>query len=221
MREGKKKPEKSGVRESIETVVFALAMALFVMAFVVQSFEVPSGSMIPTLLLGDRILVDKFIFGIRVPFSEVKLFSFGEPKRGEIIVFEKPAVLDPWMAGDVHLVKRMVGLPGDTIEIVDKHLFVNGKEFVVPNAHWDDPGVALGEGSARDNLAPFVVPPHSYFMMGDNRDNSFDSRFWGFVPEANLTGRPLVIYWSWDITAGGIIGRMRNIRWGRIGTVPP
>ena len=217
----KKEFKKSHARDFIESVVCALAAALVIMAFVVQSFEIPSGSMIPTLLLGDRILVDKFIFGIRVPFSEVKLLSFGKPKRGGIVVFGKPAVLDPWMGGDVHLIKRVVGLPGDTIEIVDKRLYVNGGEFFVGNAHWDDPAVVIGGVSERDNFGPIVVPPRNYFMMGDNRDNSYDSRFWGFVHEATLTGRPLIIYWSWDITSGGILGRIRNVRWGRIGTISP
>jgi len=120
---------------------------------------------------------------------------------------------------DVHLIKRIIGLPGDTIEIVDKRLYVNGKEFPVTNAHWDDTMVMDRWSSVRDNLGPIVVPAGSYFMMGDNRDNSYDSRFWGFVAEAELTGRPIMIYWSWDITTPSILGRLGAIRWGRIGDI--
>ncbi len=210
---------KSHIREFVESLVFALMMALVVTSFIVQSFEIPSGSMIPTLLLGDRILVNKFIFGTRVPFTDVTLFPLREPMRGEIVVFVPPVGFESPIGRDTHLIKRVVGLPGDTLEIIDKRLLVNGKEFPVPNAHWDDPGVIGNGSSVRDNFGPIVVPPHSYFMMGDNRDNSYDSRFWGFVPEEELTGKPLMIYWSWDITAGSVFKRLDTIRWGRIGDI--
>lgn len=217
---GNKKENAHGrVREFIESVVFALMMAMVVMALVVQSFEIPSGSMIPTLLLGDRILVNKFIFGTRVPFTAVKIFSLREPARGEIIVFLPPEDFISPVGRDVHLIKRVVGLPGDTIEIVDKLLFVNGSEFAVTNARWEDPAVMDKWSSVRDNFGPIVVPPGSYFMMGDNRDNSYDSRFWGFVPEAELTGKPIMIYWSWDITAPSALERVRAIRWERLGDI--
>ncbi len=210
---------KSYFRELVESIVFALMLALVVTSFVVQSFEIPSGSMLPTLLLGDRILVSKFIFGTRVPFTDVKLFPLREPMRGEIVVFVPPLGFESPVGRDTHLIKRVVGLPGDTLEIVDKRLYVNGKEFRVANAHWDDPNVMGRGASVRDNLGPVVVPPRCYFMMGDNRDKSYDSRFWGFVHEEELTGRPLVIYWSWDISAGSMIKRLGSIRWGRIGTI--
>jgi signal peptidase I len=211
--------KKSHVREFIESVVFALMMALVVMTLIVQSFEIPSGSMIPTLLLGDRILVNKFVFGTRIPFTAVKLFPLREPARGEIVVFLPPQNFVSPVGRDVHLIKRVIGLPGDTVEIVEKRLYVNGSEFSVPNAHWDDPGVMEGWSSVRDNFGPVVVPPGSYFMMGDNRDNSYDSRFWGFVLEAELTGKPIMIYWSWDITAPSLLERVRAIRWERIGDI--
>jgi signal peptidase I len=210
---------KSRVREFIESIVFALMMAIVVMTFVVQSFEIPSGSMIPTLLLGDRILVNKFIFGTRLPFTDIKLLALREPVRGEIVVFLPPPHFESPIGRGVHLIKRVVGLPGDTIRIVDKHLFINGAEFDVPNAHWDDPAVIDGWSSTRDNFGPIIVPEGSYFMMGDNRDNSYDSRFWGFVSEEELTGKPIMIYWSWDITTGSLLERVRGIRWGRIGDI--
>ncbi len=210
---------KSRVREFIESVVVALMMALVVMTFIVQSFEIPSGSMIPTLLLGDRILVNKFIFGTSVPFTDVKLFVLRQPQRGEIVVFVPPQDFKSPMGRGVHLIKRVVGLPGDTIQITDKRLYVNGSRFGVPNAHWDDPNIIDGPSSPRDNLGPIVVPAGSYFMMGDNRDNSYDSRFWGFIPEEGLTGKPIMIYWSWDITAASLVERARSVRWGRIGDI--
>jgi len=210
---------KNRSREFIESLVAALIMAFIVMTFIVQSFEIPSGSMIPTLLLGDRILVNKFIFGTRVPFTDIKLLSLREPARGEIIVFLPPRDFESPIGRGFHLIKRVVGLPGDTIEIVDKRLLVNGAEFSVPNAHWDDPAVIDRWSSVRDNLGPIVVPQGYYFMMGDNRDNSYDSRFWGFVPEGDLTGKPIMIYWSWDITVVSLPQRLRSIRWGRIGDV--
>ncbi|MBN2225306.1 MAG: signal peptidase I [Deltaproteobacteria bacterium] len=210
---------KSRVREFTESLVLALMMAFIVMTFIVQSFEIPSGSMIPTLLLGDRILVNKFIFGTRVPFTGIKLLPLREPARGEIIVFLPPRDFESPLGRGFHLIKRVIGLPGDTIEIVDKRLYVNGAQFPVPNAHWDDPAVIDRWTSVRDNFGPIVVPPDFYFMMGDNRDNSYDSRFWGFVPEEDLTGKPIMIYWSWDITSTSVLGRVRSIRWERIGDV--
>jgi signal peptidase I len=219
MKKEEKEAQKSHVREFVESLVFALMLALVVTSFIVQSFEIPSGSMLPTLMLGDRILVNKFIFGTRVPFTDVKLLALREPMRGEIIVFIPPVGFESPVGRDTHLIKRVIGLPGDTLEIVDKRLYVNGAEFVVPNAHFDDPGVIDGTTSPRDNFGPIVVPPHCYFMMGDNRDNSYDSRFWGFAREEELTGRPLVIYWSWDINAGSVPAKMKTIRWRRIGDV--
>ncbi len=215
------KVRRSGSREYIEAIVFALIVALCVMTFVVQSFEIPSGSMIPTLLLGDRVLVNKFIFGTRIPLSDVKICALREPRRGEIVVFEPPEGFESPLGRNIHLIKRVIGIPGDTIQIVNKKLFVNGKEFVVKNAHWDDPGIIDRGVSVRDNFGPITVPPHSYFMMGDNRDNSYDSRFWGFVPEPEITGKMIVIYWSWDITTTNLLERIKAIRWGRIGMVAP
>jgi signal peptidase I len=204
---------RSTSREYIEAIVFALILALIIKTFFIQAFKIPSGSMIPTLLRGDQILVTKFIYGTRVPFSDVKVLKVRQPRRGDIIVFEYPE------DRGTHYIKRLIGLPGDTIEIKDKVVYVNGEKFVVASARFEDPDILPSAITVRDNFGPIVIPPHSYFMMGDNRDNSRDSRFWGFVDEAELVGNALMIYWSWDVTAGGIFERAKNIRWSRLGTI--
>jgi signal peptidase I len=203
----------NATREYIEAIVFALILALIIKTFFIQAFKIPSGSMIPTLLKGDQILVNKFIYGTRIPLSDAKVLEIREPRRGDIVVFEYPE------DRSTHYIKRLIGLPGDTIEIVNKAVFVNGKKFDVADAQYEDPEVLPSAISVRDNFGPVVVPPHCYFMMGDNRDNSRDSRFWGFVDNAELVGNAVVIYWSWDIASGGMAERAKNIRWGRLGMV--
>ena len=207
------KGEKSTTREYIEAIVFALVLALIIKAFFLQAFKIPSGSMIPTLLKGDQILVNKLIYGVRVPFTDVKLFGMREPDRGDIVVFEFPD------DRRVHYIKRLIGLPGDEIKIENKRLYVNGEEFVIEMAQFEDEGILAEAASPRDNFGPITVPPNSYFMMGDNRDNSRDSRFWGFADKGELVGNAVIIYWSWDITQIGLIGRTKNIRWGRLGKI--
>ncbi|MBN1572481.1 MAG: signal peptidase I [Deltaproteobacteria bacterium] len=204
---------RSTFREYAEAIIFALVLALVIKAFIIQAFKIPSGSMIPTLLRGDQILVNKFIYGTRVPFSDVKLFPIREPERGDIIVFEYPN------DRRVHYIKRLIGLPGDEIEIRDKLLYVNGEKYVVEAAHFDDLAVFPGIAGPRDNFGAVTVPADSYFMMGDNRDNSRDSRYWGYVKKSELVGNAVIIYWSWDITSGGIVERIKNIRWSRLGDI--
>jgi len=204
---------RSAAREYIEAIVFALILALIIKTFIIQAFKIPSGSMIPTLLKGDQILVNKFIYGTRIPLSDVKVLPVRDPRRGDIVVFEYPE------DRSTHYIKRLIGLPGDTIEIVNKVVFVNGKKFDVPEARFEDPEILPSSITVRDNFGPEIVPPHSYFMMGDNRDNSRDSRFWGFVDYSELVGNAVIVYWSWDITSGGIVERAKNIRWERIGMV--
>ncbi len=132
--------------------------------------------MIPTLLVGDHILVNKFIYGIRNPFTGKVLIPIEDVHRKDVIVFKYP--VNP----DQDFIKRVIGLPGDTILIKDKKVYVNGEPFVVKNAIFQNPVILPGQQQPRDNLGPITVPPHSYFVMGDNRDNSYDSRFWGYVP---------------------------------------
>jgi signal peptidase I len=198
--------KKSLLREYTEAIVIALVLALFIRGFVVQAFKIPSGSMIPTLQIGDHILVSKFIYGLRNPFTGSVLIPVKEPERLDVVVFKYP--LNP----SQDFIKRVVGIPGDTIEVVDKKVYVNGSLLK------DDPGInnkgrilprAL---SARDNFGPITVPEHSLFVMGDNRDNSHDSRFWKFVDFKDLKGKAFILYWSWDKEAFGV-------RWRRLGQI--
>jgi len=195
---------KSVVREYAEAIAIALVLALFIRTFVVQAFKIPSGSMIPTLLVGDHILVNKFIYGIRNPFTGKVLIPIEDVHRKDVIVFKYP--VNP----DQDFIKRVIGLPGDTILIKDKKVYVNGEPFVVKNAIFQNPVILPGQQQPRDNLGPITVPPHSYFVMGDNRDNSYDSRFWGYVPGNNIKGKAIIIYWSWD-------KENFSVRWNRIG----
>ncbi|GMR04337.1 MAG: signal peptidase I [Thermodesulfobacteriota bacterium] len=200
-----KKKKKRQLRETVEAVIIALVLALFIRTFVVQAFKIPSSSMEDTLLIGDHIIVSKFAYGIQVPkpavirllgvpvpFFETRLFSvWGNIKRGDIIVFRFP--------GDrsKDYIKRVIGLPGDTVEIRDRVIYINGKKM-------DDPygvhkGWPYGVDSERgDYFGPYTVPAGHVFAMGDNRERSFDSRFWGPVPISDIKGKAFLIYWSWN-----------------------
>jgi signal peptidase I len=178
--ESKESRKKSLVREYAEAAVIAVLLALFIRAFVVQAFKIPSGSMEPTLLVGDHILVNKFIYGIKVPFINKKIIPIKEPKRGDIIVFIYP------LDRKKDFIKRVIGLPGEQIKVL-----INDKPY-------DDPhGVYERNARGTQNLGPFIVPEHSIFVMGDNRDHSYDSRYWGFVPMDSVKGKAVIIYWSW------------------------
>lgn len=194
---------KSVFREYAEALIVALALAMFIRTFFVQAFKIPSGSMLPTLQIGDHLLVNKLLYGVRVPVVGTRFLSFFEPERGDIIVFVYPEDRDK------DFIKRIVGVPGDVIEIRQKQLYRNGKQVdrsIEPYAQYTkglEPGV-------RDNFGPVTVPEGHVFVMGDNRDHSFDSRFWGFVPYEDIKGKAFIIYWSWD-------GDDTWVRWGRIG----
>jgi len=183
-------PLKGKVREYAEAIVLALILALFIRTFVVQAFKIPSPSMVPTLLIGDHILVNKFLYGFKIPFADGKILSIREPERGDVIVFRFP--------GDrrIDFIKRCVAVGGETIEIREKKIIVNGKPIEDAHALFQDDGGRFFD--VRDNFGPVTVPEGKIFMMGDNRDNSNDSRFWGFVDLADVRGKAIVIYWSWD-----------------------
>jgi len=169
-----KKKSLGWIREFIETIVIALVLAFLIRTFVVQTFYIPSGSMEPNLLIGDRIMAYKIFYGL----SSVK--------RGDIIVFKFP--LDP----KKDFIKRVIGLPGDSVEIRDKKVYINGKRLIEPYAvHRDNWDI----GFPRDDYGPVKVPVNSLFVLGDNRDSSEDSRYWGYVPEKNIVGRAFLIYW--------------------------
>ena len=195
---------KSVIREYIEAFVVAIVLALIIRTFVVQAFKIPSGSMEPTLLIGDHILVNKFIYGERIPFTDIKLFDFREPKKGEVIVFIYPK------DESKDFIKRVIGVEGDRIEIKDKKLFINDTLHTDSYGAYKDNAIIPGHIQPRDNFGPVVVPEDSLFVMGDNRDRSADSRFWGFVHLNKVKGKAFLIYWSWG-------GFMRDIKWGRIG----
>ena len=199
-------PGKSIVREWAEAIIVALLLALFIRTFFVQAFKIPSGSMLPTLQIGDHLLVNKLLYGIRVPIVGKRYFDFFAPERGDIIVFVFPE--DP--AKD--FIKRVVGIPGDVLEIREKKLFRNGQ--MVDDG--DEPYAQYLDQSQnkvpRDNWGPETVPEGNVFVLGDNRYRSYDSRFWGFVPFENIKGKAVVIYWSWD-------GEETWVRFNRIGNL--
>jgi signal peptidase I len=190
-------------RENIEALVIAIILALFIRTFVVQAFKIPSGSMEPTLLIGDHLLVNKFIYGITIPFTDKKIFEFKNPKQNDVIVFKYP--LEP----KKDFIKRVIGTEGDKIEIKNKKIFINGELYKDNRGVYTDRNLVRGP---RDNLPTVTVPPNHLFVMGDNRDNSHDSRFWGFVNVNKVRGKAFIIYWSWE-------SFLKNIKWKRIGNI--
>lgn len=206
--------KKSVFREYFEAICIAILLALFIRTFVVQAFKIPSGSMLPTLLIGDHLLVNKFIYGIRVPFSGKVLIPISDPGKGDVVVFRFPK------DRSIDYIKRVVGVPGDTIEIKDKKVFINNVAIEDPHAHVSSPTVLGSNASPRDNFGPVLVPEDRIFVMGDNRDNSYDSRFWGFVDQKDILGKAFILYWSWDIDKGLFsIDRFTSIRWGRLANI--
>ena len=228
--ENKKKKEtdiintKSKLREYGEAIIIAILLALFIRTFIIQAFKIPSGSMKPTLLVGDHLLVNKFIYGIRIPFLDKYLIQFKKPERGDVVVFKFPK------DESLDFIKRVIGVEGDTIQIKDKQLYVNNKkvkeqlldekiknqlfgkynddEITNADAYEEtignrkhiilyQPALEKLEKNKNDNFGPVTVPADSIFVMGDNRDNSEDSRYWGYVKLEKIKGEALIIYWSW------------------------
>jgi signal peptidase I len=201
-----RKKKKSGLRENIEAILVAIVLALFIRTFVIQAFKIPSGSMKETLLIGDHILVNKFIYGIKIPFTQKTIIPIKTPKSGDIVVFEFPE--DP----EKDFIKRVIGVAGDVVEVHDKKVYVNHKLLNHDHGIYTDPYSFPASVQPRDNFGPVRVPPNSFFVMGDNRDQSYDSRFWGFVSLKAVKGKALIIYWSWDKINFGV-------RWKRIGHI--
>jgi signal peptidase I len=220
--------KRSFYKEWIEPFLIAAVVALFIRQFVVEAFKIPSGSMIPTLTIGDHLLVNKFVYGPRIPFTDTRFFSWKEPKRGDIIVFKYPE------NEDKNFIERVIGMSGDKIQIVAGKLLINDRPVAMKDL--GDADDALQDAAMRGgkprlfeedlgamkhhvqylydqkerNFGPVTVPRDSVFVMGDNRDNSQDSRVWGFVKYNKILGKALIIYWSWD-------GNDRWLRWERIG----
>lgn len=203
---GERKKAKSTFREYAESIVFALLLALFIRSFIVQAFKIPSGSMIPTLQVGDHILVNKLSYGIRSPFWGSYLLNFKKANRGDVVVFIFPEDRSK------DFIKRVVGIEGDMVEIRQKIVYINGKPLEDPHAHFEGDQPERGVFNVRDNYGPKQVPENHIFVMGDNRDRSYDSRYWGYVNLDAVKGRAFLIYWSWD-------GMERWVRWERIGSL--
>ncbi|MGH7651726.1 MAG: signal peptidase I [Gemmatimonadaceae bacterium] len=231
--------------ENFKSILGALAIFLLLRAFVVEAYRIPSGSMIPTLLVGDWLFVNKAIYGAHIPFTNSNLPAFRQPRRGDVVVFISPYQADEDSLGHdptPTLVKRLVGTPGDTLYMRSGLLYLNGiaqRQGYGINPQVD-PAIAnsadplfdwqkkVGLKSSRfgsaptqpthDDWGPFVVPPDRLFMMGDSRYNSKDSRYWGFVPRGNVRGKPLFVYYSYNADdSDRPLPMITDIRWSRIG----
>ena len=205
--------QKSTIREYFESIVIAVILALFVRTWVVQAFKIPTGSMENNLLIGDHLLVNKFIFAPAATSLESKLLPEREVRRGDVVVFKYPD--EP----ERDFIKRVIGLPGETLELRNKKVFVNGRELEEPYVHFLEPASDAGEITSfdvRERYGPVRVPEGQYFVMGDNRDNSQDSRYWGFLPRSYIKGKALMIYWSYEsgrdeYASSGPIGTIRGL----------
>jgi signal peptidase I len=190
--------KKSTIREYFESIVIAVILALFIRTFVVQAFKIPTGSMEENLLIGDHLLVNKFIFAPVASPLERTLLPVASIKRGDVIVFKYPE--DP----ERDFIKRVIGLPGETVEVREKKVYINGQALDEPYAHYLLPVSTPSEFhevtsfDVRERYGPVTVPADQYFVMGDNRDNSQDSRYWGFLRRDYVKGKALVIYWSYE-----------------------
>ena len=227
---------KSKLRQNVEALVFAVGLALLIRTFVFQPFKIPSGSMIPTLLVGDHLLVSKFIYGTKIPFTDKIVLPVEQIKRGDVIVFTYPNTEHDPSKNGIYYIKRVIGVPGDSIDLDGRQLVINGQKVPLEytGSYTDERNgeqfdeydedlfgekhrVIFRKGRDSTNKGSFipvsVVPEGYVFVMGDNRDNSQDSRFWGFVPEGNIAGKAFLIHWSWDFDNPDIGGK---VRWDRI-----
>jgi signal peptidase I len=229
--DGARRPVPRGrwVWEWTKSFIIAFGLFLIIRTFLVEAFRIPTGSMESTLQVGDFLLVNKAVYGARIPFAGARTPAVAEPERGDIVVFLPPH--EP----DKNYVKRLIGMPGDVLEMHDKVLFVNGHEQAEDYARFSDPADVYASGMfwqcehapaaaasqacrpTRDNWGPIAVPDGSYFVMGDNRDDSEDSRYWGFVKRDAIRGRPLFVYYSFNPVSGRTVPWLSSVRWSRIG----
>lgn len=200
---GQSVKKKHLAREYAESIIVAIILALIIRTFLVQAFKIPSGSMEETLLIGDHLLVTKFLYGTKIPFTDTKILKIRDPRQGDVVVFEYPE------DASKDFIKRVVGIPGDVVEGKDKKVFVNGKPFENTHEIHKDKEIIPKAQNPRDTFGPLTVPADSYFVMGDNRDRSYDSRFWGFVKSSKIKGKAFIKYWSWDSDKFAV--RLRNI----------
>ncbi len=192
------------LRDYLTSLGWAVLLALVIRTFVIQTFEIPSSSMENTLEVGDYLVANKFLYGIRLPWSGTRVLPIREPQRGDVVIFRFPEDRSQ------DFIKRLIGLPGDEIMVRDKQVFVNGQPYVSAQEVHKDTAVLPAQAGPRDTFGPVRVPQGNYFMMGDNRDNSYDSRFWGFVPKEDILGLAMVKYWSF-------VPGTWQVRWGSIG----
>ncbi|MCC6712472.1 MAG: signal peptidase I [Candidatus Dadabacteria bacterium] len=227
---------KSKLRQNVEALVLAVGLALIIRTFLFQPFKIPSGSMIPTLLVGDHLLVNKFVYGTRIPFTGISVMPFEEIKRGDVIVFTYPNPEKDPSKNDMYYIKRVVGVPGDSIDINGRQLVINDRpvpleyegDYVdersgerldeyIEDLSGHEHDAIFRQGKETTNKGSFIpvgeVPEGHVFVMGDNRDNSQDSRFWGFVPVENIAGKAILIHWSWDFQNPDFLNK---VRWDRI-----
>jgi len=228
--------------EGFKSIAGTIAIFLVLRTFLIEAYRIPSGSMIPTMLIGDWLFVNKLAYGPHIPFTHTSLPGYADPQRGDIVVFESPYQADNGDDPTPTLVKRLIGMPGDTLYGREGVVYLNG---IAQRQGYTSPEQTPGDGNAvsedfdwqkkvglatsrfgaapaqpkLDTWGPFVVPPGHYFMMGDNRYNSKDSRYWGFVPRANVRGRPMFVYYSYVPAdeSDRVLSFITDIRWKRIG----
>jgi signal peptidase I len=210
-KEKNKEATKSKVQEYIEAIIIAILIAVVIRTFIVQAYKIPSRSMVPTLLVGDHLLVNKFIYGVKIPIIRRIIIPITDPKRGDIIVFIYPNDRTK------DYIKRVIGVGGDKIEIKNKNIFINDQPYKDAFGIYSDNTTYPAIMQPRDNFGPVTVPRGSLFVMGDNRDESADSRFWGFVDLKDVEGKALVIYWSWNSEEQDNL--LKKIRWQRLGNL--
>jgi signal peptidase I len=217
------------VRDQLRTLAMAFVLFVLVRAFLVEAFKIPSASMEGTLLAGDFLLVNKLVYGAEVPIVGTRTPRVRDPRRGDVVVFQWPRDRSK------NFVKRVVGVPGDTLRMENGTLFINGSQqrerFAIPMRLRDKYETDFGWQATylsrrvsdyrptRDNWGPLIVPTRNYFVLGDNRENSLDSRYWGFVPDSLIRGQPLVVYYSFDSHEGEPAGFLSRVRWRRMGAL--
>jgi signal peptidase I len=199
--------KKSIAREYFESIVIAVILALFIRTFVVQAFKIPTGSMERNLLIGDHLLVNKFVYGPSLSSAERATLPDRNVRRGDVVVFKYPE--DP----ERDFIKRVIGLPGETVQVKAKKVLINGQPIEEPYVHYEQPPLGVPDrnevtsSDVREEYGPVTVPQDHYFVMGDNRDNSQDSRYWGFLPREYIKGRALLVYWSYESERADYVGQ--------------
>ncbi len=211
--ENSKKKVTGGIhrfrKDWVEPILIAIILVTIIKTFFFQNFKIPSGSMEDTLLVGDYLFAVKFLYGTKIPFTEKVIWKLRDPKPGDIVVFKS-------VEENKDLIKRVVAIEGQTLEIRDTKVFVDGVEYPLPkHAKITDSMVIPAGMGYRDNLGPIKIPDGMLFAMGDNRDNSYDSRFWGYLPQKNVKGKALFLYWSWNHDVP-LYDVLHKVRWTRI-----